>query len=194
MTTTSTGPRPYPLRHELDALLGNWIWYLVLGICLIVIGVIALGAPLISTLTSVTFFSVLLIMGGIAQMLGAFGARQWSGFFAFLLMGILYLAVGILSMAHPLEAAAGLTLLIACFLIVGGTFRIVAALSLRFPHWGWQLANGVVTLLLGIVIWRMWPAASLWVIGTFLGIELIFNGATWVAFALAIRAFSRPAV
>ena len=175
------------LRHELEVLQGQWFWYLILGIALIALGTFSLIAVSVATLATVTLISVLLIIGGITQSLGAFWARRWSGFFTLLLIGILYLVVGVVTLEHPVTFAADLTLMIAVFLIVGGVFRIVSALTTRYPNWAWMLLNGAISLVLGIMIWRQWPVATLWVIGTFVGIDLIFNGWTWVMFSLAIR-------
>jgi len=182
------------LRHELDVLHGNWGWYLALGIALIVLGMLAIGSPWVTTFASVRFVGVLLIVGGIGQALGAFWSRRWSGFFAHLLMGILYLAVGVLCLERPAEAALDLTLLIAAFLIVGGLFRVAAALSTRFPHWGWTLVNGAINVVLGVMIWRQWPGSALWVIGLFVGIEMLFTGWTWVMLAFALRGTPRGAI
>jgi uncharacterized membrane protein HdeD (DUF308 family) len=179
------------LRHELEVLHGNWGWYLALGIALIVTGTLAISSAFIATILSVTFLSVLLIIAGATEILGAFWARRWSGFFALLLIGILYLAAGVLALGRPIQAAEALTLLIAAMLIVGGVFRIIAAVAIRFPSWPWLLLNGVITLLLGILIWRQWPGSGLWVIGLFVGIEMIFNGWTWVMLALAVRRLPR---
>jgi uncharacterized membrane protein HdeD (DUF308 family) len=84
-----------------------------------------------------------------------------------------------------------LTKFIAIFLIVSGLFRIVSALATRFRDWGWVLLNGGVTLLLGIIINRQLPEAALWVIGLFLGIEMIFNGWGWVMLALGLRSVAK---
>ena len=181
------------LRHELHVLHGNWGWYLALGIALIVLGTLALGAPLVTTLTSVTFLGVLLLIGGGIQTLGAFWSRRWSGFFTHLLTGLLYLAVGALCLERPLQTAVDLTLLIAAFLVFGGTFRIIAGLSTRFPNWGWTVFNGAINVVLGVMIWRQWPGSALWVIGLFVGIEMIFAGWTWVMLAFAFRRLPRTA-
>jgi uncharacterized membrane protein HdeD (DUF308 family) len=66
-------------------------------------------------------------------------------------------------------------------------FRIIVALLERFPSWGWVLANGVITALLGVAIWQQWPASGLWVLGTLVGIDLIVNGVTWSALAAGVR-------
>ena len=181
------------LRHELDVLHGNWGWYLVLGIALIALGTFVIGAPWMGTLASVTFLGVLLVVGGAFEILGAFWSRRWSGFFANLLMGILYLAVGIICLDRPVQAAADLTILIAAFLIVGGLFRVVSAISARHAHWGWIFFNGVIDLVLGVMIWRQWPGSALWVIGLFVGIEMLFAGWTWVMLAFALKGLPKGA-
>jgi uncharacterized membrane protein HdeD (DUF308 family) len=78
-------------------------------------------------------------------------------------------------------------LIIAMFLVFEGVFRIVAALVARYPHSGWVLFNGVITLLLGVMIWRRWPYSGLWVIGLFVGIEMLLNGWSLVMLSLAGR-------
>jgi uncharacterized membrane protein HdeD (DUF308 family) len=82
---------------------------------------------------------------------------------------------------------------VAACLLVGGILRIVVSLVERFEGWGWSLLNGVVSLLLGAVIWRQWPLSSLWFIGLFVGIEMLFSGLSWVMLALAVRS-ARKAV
>jgi uncharacterized membrane protein HdeD (DUF308 family) len=182
-----------PIRHELAALRGEWLWFLILGIGLIVLGVIAIGAPIVTTLYMVEIYGVLLIAGGILQAVGSFWSRDWSGFFLSLLFGVLYFVLGIFFIRYPSAAAMTLTILLAAFLIVGGIFRIVAALVMRFPFWGWALIGGLLNLLLGLLIWAQWPFSGLWVIGLFLGIELIYMGCSWVILAFALKRLPRPA-
>jgi len=80
-----------------------------------------------------------------------------------------------------------LTLLIAMFLIFGGVSRIVVAISFRFPNWIWLLVHGLINLWLGVAIWQEWPFSGLWVIGLFVGIDMIFNGLSLVMLALAAK-------
>jgi uncharacterized membrane protein HdeD (DUF308 family) len=91
-----------------------------------------------------------------------------------------------------LRPMLALTLLAACFLMVGGIFKIVAALCYRFGAWGWPLASGIIDLILGVMIWQGWPASGLWVLGAFLGLNLVFRGINWIALGLALRAVPRP--
>ncbi|WP_152052084.1 HdeD family acid-resistance protein [Tautonia marina] len=175
------------IRNELSEIRANWVGFLVLGVVLIVLGSLLIGVPWIGTLAAVWMLSILLILSGITQFVAAFWVRRWSGFFLALLAGVLYAVVGILIVDHPTETAEFLTLIIAAFLIIGGVFRIAVALSLKFEGWGWTLAGGVLSTLLGLLIWRQWPEASLWVIGLFVGLEVLFTGWTWVMLALLLR-------
>jgi uncharacterized membrane protein HdeD (DUF308 family) len=180
------------LRHELEAIRGNWGWILALGIILIVVGTIAVAMPFVASLATAVAFGALLLVGGIAQLVGAFWTRDWSGFFLSLLMGVLYLVLGVLFLRDPGDALLAMTLLLACVLMVGGLFRIIGSLMYQFPHWGWILAGGIINLILGILIWQQWPVSGLWVIGLFVGIDLIFTGWTWVMLALAVKDLRRP--
>jgi uncharacterized membrane protein HdeD (DUF308 family) len=180
------------LRHELDALRGNWFWFVILGVSLVVLGTVALGSVVIASLAAAAAIGVLLLLGGAAEAVGAFWCRGWSGFFLELLSGVLSIVVGLLFLRAPAGALAALTLLLACFLMVGGFFKIVSAASYRFAAWGWSLAGGIIDVLLGVMIWQEWPASALWVIGLFVGINLLFRGFNWIALGLALRSLPRP--
>jgi uncharacterized membrane protein HdeD (DUF308 family) len=174
-------------RHELQALHQQWWCFLLLGVSLIVIGSICIADPLIGSIASVLFLGFLLLAGGITQVVSAFWAGRWSGMLFHVLIGALYGVVGYMIIDAPGISLAVLTKFIAIFLIVGGVFRIVAALVTRFHDWGWVLLNGAITLFLGLIINRQLPEASLWVIGLFIGIEMIFNGWAWVMLSLGLR-------
>jgi uncharacterized membrane protein HdeD (DUF308 family) len=107
---------------------------------------------------------------------------------------LLYLAVGILLLVNPLEGALALTIVLAVFLIVEGIFKIITALRVRdHDGWGWLLASGIMSVILGLLIWAEWPASGLWVIGLLVGIQLRFTGWALVMLALAARRW-RPAM
>jgi uncharacterized membrane protein HdeD (DUF308 family) len=166
----------------------NWGWFLCLGIVLLILGTIALGASVAMTIFSVVLFGSLLIVGGVLEAIHAFWREKgWGGFFIDLLTGILYVVVGFLLVANPAASAVALTLIIALFLMLGGMFRIVVAISVRFHNWGWLLLHGAVNLLLGILIWRQWPLSGLWVIGLFIGIDMILNGWSLVMLGLTAK-------
>jgi uncharacterized membrane protein HdeD (DUF308 family) len=175
------------LRHELEAIKAHWKGILALGIVLILVGTAAVIMPLAATLATALVLGSLLLVAGVAQLIGSFWTRDWSGFFLTLLMGILYVVLGVMILRAPVRAELALTLLLACVLMVGGLFRIIGSLMYRFPHWGWVLAGGAINLVLGVLIWEQWPEAALWVIGLFVGIDLIFTGWTWVMLSLAVK-------
>lgn len=176
-------------RQELQALRHHWVWFLALGIGMAVIGTIAVGFACIATVTvaATYLFGFLMIGGGIAEVISSFSAGRWSGTLIHLLIGVLYIVAGLLVIDQPLESAVTLTLLIALFLMISGIFRVVYALSERFTGWGWVLLNGVITLLMGLLIYKQWPTSGLWVIGLFVGIDMILNGWGWIMLAIGLR-------
>jgi uncharacterized membrane protein HdeD (DUF308 family) len=180
---------PTSLAEEAKNLGASWIWFLILGIAMVVLGTFAISYACIATLTvtATWLFGFLMIAGGIAEIINAFHAGRWSGTLVHMLLGVLYAVVGLMIVDQPEGAAVQLTLLIALFLIVSGIFRIVFAISERFTGWGWVLLNGGVTLLLGMMIYKQWPSSSLWVIGLFIGIDLIFNGWAWIMLSMGLR-------
>jgi len=179
-----------------DALKRHWGWFLVLGIAEIVLGIIAIGAPVVMTLVSAVFFGWLLLVGGILSAGHAFVRKQWRGFFLDLVIGILYVVAGFMIIANPGEAAASLTLLIAMFLLMSGIFRIYVALTEteNLPHSGWVLLNGIITSVLGVLIWKQWPLSGLWAIGLFVGIEMVVYGWSLVMLSLMAKSLPEPAV
>ena len=176
-----------PIFAGLHELRKNWGWFVVLGILLILVGCIALSATAITTFASVFFFGCLLFATGIMEAMSIFFVRNWNGYFLHLLMGILDVVVGLAIVAHPAEAAVTLTLIIAAFFVVGGIYRLVSAITLRFPHWGFAALSGLVTLLLGGMLWAQWPVSGFWFIGMCIGIDLVFRGAAWVSLGLRLR-------
>ena len=166
-------------------------WFLVIGIALTIIGVIAVGSAELMTIVSVMFFGWLLILGGLFEVIHGFARRPWSGFFINLLAGVLYAVAGIVMVTNPALAAVTLTLLIAFMLIIAGLFRLFIAFSTSLHHRGWLILNGAISILLGVMIWSSWPVSGLWVIGMFVGIDMIFDG--WTEIMLAISARSLPA-
>lgn len=165
----------------------GWGWLVALGSALVILGLFALSWSVMATLVSVEIFGWLLLLGGGLSVVHAVVRRRWGGFFIELFAGILYIVIGLMVVGNPAAGAAVLTLLIAMFLLVGGIFRIVTALTVRFHHRLWMLLNGIVTLLLGIMIWRQWPWSGLWVIGMFIGIDIIFYGWSLVMLGLALK-------
>jgi uncharacterized membrane protein HdeD (DUF308 family) len=177
--------------HELHPLRDKWWCFLLLGIALVVLGSICIIEPLVPSIASVVALGFLLMAAGIAQIVSSFWAGKWSGMLFHILIGVLYAVVGYMIVDEPVVNMVMITKFIAIFLIVSGAFRIVSAMVVRFQDWGWVALNGGVTLLLGIIINRQLPEAALWVIGLFIGIEILLNGWAWVMLALGLRAVAK---
>jgi uncharacterized membrane protein HdeD (DUF308 family) len=182
---------PFPVmgvvQENLSEIRKNWCWFVILGVALILLGLFAMSYSMIATLATAIVFGYFLLVGGVFYIVGAFFTRGWGGFFLSLLAGILHLAVGFIVLNHPGEAVLLYTLLLAVFFFVEGLFRMVGALAGRFQHWGWMFASGAITLLLGVMIWRQWPLSGLYVIGLFIGINMIISGASYLNLGLAAR-------
>jgi uncharacterized membrane protein HdeD (DUF308 family) len=179
------------VTHELHLLRNQWWCFLLLGIALIVLGLFCIIDPFVPTLASVIFLGFVLMAAGITQIVSSFWAGKWSGMLIHMLIGVLYVVVGYMIVDAPVINMVLITKFIAIFMIVSGAFRIIAALVVRFQDWWWALLNGGVTLLLGIIINRQLPEASLWVIGLFIGIEMFFNGWAWVMLAFGLRCVAK---
>ena len=167
-------------------------WFLFMGVALIIFGTIAIGSAEIMTMVSVMLLGWILIFAGIFEVVHGFARRAWGGFFFNLAGGLLYAVTGLLMVSHPGLAAVTLTFMIAMLLIVAGTFRIIVAFSTPIHHRGWLILNGVISLILGFCIMDSWPVSGLWVIGLFIGIDMIFDGWTEVMLALSVGSSGGP--
>lgn len=193
MSSATLGPGQPPVAQDLQALRGSWGWFLFLGILMVAAGTLAISWSCLGTITvlAVMVFGFLMLAHGIAEIIGAFSAAKWGGTLFHILIGVLYTVAGFVLIDQPEISAVQLTLIAAIFLMVGGIFRIISALADRFTGWGWVLLNGVISLMLGIMIYKQWPESSYWVIGLFIGIEMLFNGWTWIMLGAALRSLPK---
>ena len=175
-------------REDASEIRAKWGWFVVLGVLLLALGVIAAGNLLVATAASVFFVGWMMIVGGIVEIIHAFGVKTWGGFFWWLISGLLYVVAGYLAFTNPLLASAVLTLFLAFSLIASGLLRIwIGFTGKALAGWGWIVASGVVTVLAGLIIWGGWPVNSLWILGIFLAIDLIFQGVTYIAYGLGLK-------
>lgn len=164
------------------------LWFVVLGVIVFATGLFAAANLLVATFVSVLMVGVMMIIGGIAEIVHAFGVRTWGGFALWLLAGILYTAAGVLTFYNPLLASAIITLMIAASLIAAGAVRIVAGFTHRGSSgWGWVVFGGIVTLAVGLVILLRWPINSLWVLGLFLAVDLMLQGLSYVTYGFGFK-------
>ena len=172
------GPRPHTC----------WGWFVALGIAQLLLGAIAWFDVIAFTIAGVIFIGALLLVAGVFQVVHAFMDREWGSFALHLLIGLLYVIGGFLLMAEPVEGSVIITILVSVALVIGGILRIVIALRHRhMPGWGLLLAGGVISFLVGLMLYLMLPWSGLWVVGTLIAVELVMHGVSWIQFGLALR-------
>lgn len=170
----------------------NWAWFLVWGIALVLLGVLAVVYAASTTIISVIFLGALLTVTGAILVFDSFKSNwgKWNDFFLRLGIGVLYLVAGVILIKGPVIGSLTLTLILAIFYIILGLFRTIYCLSHSMISRGWRLASGLVTLLLGILILLEWPMSGLFIIGLFIGIDLIFTGWIFIIGALTAKSQS----
>lgn len=163
-------------------------WLAALGVMYLLLGFLGLGMVSIFTLASVLFFGVLLLAGGLVQLVLSFTSRGRRNVLAGALLGLLYMFAGVVTLYNPLVTSMMLTLFLAGALIVLGVLRITFSLQHRtYRYWIWSVVSGVISVLLGLLIIAEWPVTGLWVIGLFVSLEMIFHGASSLALAVEKR-------
>ena len=186
---SSSSSGPPSLADGLKTLRDKWGWIVALGVVFSLAGVVALGSVVAATASAVMIVGIMMIMGGAAELIAAFGVKDWKRAVFWGLLGVLYVAAGIIAILNPFAAATILTLMLGAALVVGGVLRIFLAFEMRSAGkpWGWVVLSGLVSLLLGFMIIAKWPASSFFVLGIFLGIDLIFIGSGWISMGLALK-------
>jgi uncharacterized membrane protein HdeD (DUF308 family) len=164
-------------------------WFIFLALLLIVAGAAAIAFPILSTFAVELWTAIAFAIAGVAQTIHAFAARSWGGFFWGLLVGLLYLATGVVLWLNPIAGVMTLTAFLAAVLIVDGIFRAILAVQIR-PRagWFWLLLGGIVGIVLGVLIWQQLPSAALATLGLLLGINLIFSGLAFLMLAMSTPA------
>ncbi|MGB6396502.1 MAG: HdeD family acid-resistance protein [Bradyrhizobium sp.] len=173
---------------ELAPLRAKWGWIVALGVVYLIAGFIALGSVAVATVASVLVVGVMMIVAGVAEVFSAFQIKSWGKFLLWVLLGALYIVAGFVTFENPLLAAALLTLILGASLVASGIMRIVLAFSMKQETpWIWVVLSGVITLLLGLLILAHWPVSSLYILGVFLGIDLIMAGAGWIGIGFGLH-------
>jgi uncharacterized membrane protein HdeD (DUF308 family) len=167
----------------------KWGGIVAFGVLTIALGLAATVFALAATIATVLVNGVVFLIAGGAEIGIGMHSQGWSRFFLWVIGGLLYLVVGLICIFNPILASAVLTLMLGAGLIAAGAVRLLLGFQLPQDH-PRQLVflAGAVTILLGLIIVGHWPADSVFVLGTLLGIDLIFHGAAWVSFGLGLRA------
>jgi uncharacterized membrane protein HdeD (DUF308 family) len=171
----------------------HWALLLTLGILMVFLGTVGLFQPIAYTVATTILFGALLLVGGGAGIVTAFRLEDWKGKAAAILLALLYLAAGAIMLIYPVLGALSLTLVVSAFLAASGVIKVWLGFTHREQSgWGWVVASGVLSLLLGILIYAQFPGSGLWVLGLFLAIELIFDGWGLIVLAFVLQAIEEP--
>jgi uncharacterized membrane protein HdeD (DUF308 family) len=176
-----------PLIAGIEEIRNSWGWFLALGILLMIFGAICIVGDVTATFATVLVFGWLLLISGVVALVQAFRTMNWGGFFFYFLSALFRGFTGYLLIRYPLAGAASFTLILASFFVVVGFFRAISAGMMKLPRWGWSVASGIVSVVLGVMLLAQMPVSSIWFIGFAIGVDLIVDGASLVGFATAIN-------
>lgn len=175
-------------QSRLATLRANSGWLVAFGAVFIALGLLALGSVVTATIVTVYFVGVIMIVAGVAEIGMALRAKSWSGFLVWMFLGVVYSVGGIFAFVNPLLTAGTLTLFLGAALVASGLMRIYLALQMRAGSaWGWVVVSGAITALLGFSILANWPFSSLYVLGVFLSIDLLFAGIAWISLGMTLK-------
>ncbi|MGB5163410.1 MAG: DUF308 domain-containing protein [Thermoanaerobaculia bacterium] len=167
---------------------------IVLGILTVILGVLAMMTPLMTGVAVALILGFLLIAAGITRTIFAFKCKSWGKGILVFVLGLLTLLVGLYMVVRPGLALATLALVLAFYFFIDGIFEIIEAFDLKpLSGWGWMLFGGIVSIVLGIMIWRGWPERSMMFVGILVGIKLIFAGWAMVGIGAAGRSVAGTA-
>jgi uncharacterized membrane protein HdeD (DUF308 family) len=161
----------------IDGIKENAKLAVISGVILIVAGTFAVMSPLVAGLSITILVGVSLVFGGVGQCFLALKAGAFGRALLTFLVGALMVVAGSFMMTQPVAGLASITLLLVAYLIAAGLGELIMSLQLRpADGWGWMLFNGIITLLLGMMLWRQYPLSGEWAIGVLFGIKMIFSG------------------
>jgi uncharacterized membrane protein HdeD (DUF308 family) len=177
------------LDHEREVIHDHWLLFLIQGVILAALGLLAIGTPLLATVVVVKLAGWLFLIGGIVGLATFFTGRDVPGSIWSFLGAALAILAGIYLLRQPLAGMLSLTLVLVAFFIAQGVTQIFAALAHRrvLKSWGWVLVSGIVDLVLAAIILRGWPETSAWVLGLLVGINLFMYGVALIMTAIASR-------
>ena len=163
-------------------------WSILWGVSLLILGMVAVASPFLAAVAVNVLIAWLITMAGAIHIVLAFHAHRAGSVIWKLFVGLAYLFFGVYLITHPVLAVASLTLVLASLFLIEGVLDIVLFFQMRKMRGAsWVLIDGVITLLLGLMIYRQWPSSSAWAIGTLVGVSLILSGVTRIFMSLAVR-------
>ena len=185
--TNDRFPSRVPHPGALNMIHSRWAWFVAFGAITALFGLLALSMVVLSTVASVVLIGAFMIIAGGIEIGLGLSAKAWGWKAIWIFVGFVYILSGAFALAQPLVAATIFTLMIGAALLATGAMRIIAGVQMHQGPKALVVIAGVITTLLGVLILAGWPASSLVVLGTFLGIDLLIYGLTWITFGLRLR-------
>jgi uncharacterized membrane protein HdeD (DUF308 family) len=181
MSAAAAPLAPAPIRHAFG-------WSLTMAILLIVAGLAAILLPLVSGIAITLIVGWFFTIAGVLHLLFAWKTHTTSGVLFEILLGFLYIFTGVYMLFHPIFALASLTLFLGAYFLFKGLVEIVHFLRIQPRHGSWWLLlDSAICIVLAVMIWRAWPSSSIWVVGTLVGISLLFTGFSRLMLTLTVR-------
>jgi uncharacterized membrane protein HdeD (DUF308 family) len=186
---SNVGTSAHSPGESIERLRGKWAAITAFGVLLVVLGFAALVFSLVATIVTVTLNGVLFLIAGGAEIGIGMHSREWGRFFLWVIGGLVYIAAGVLCIVNPILASTVLTLFLGAGLIAAGVVRAYLATQLPADHpRALVFLAAAVTILLGLIIVIHWPLDSVYVLGTLLGVDLLFHGVGWASFGMGLQA------
>jgi uncharacterized membrane protein HdeD (DUF308 family) len=160
----------------------------VFGVLAIILGLLTIAMPALAGTSVLIILGVLVLAAGVDRIIWAFSSGTVGKGIVMFAIGLLTVLCGVSLIANPLFASGLLAIFLAVYLIIDGLVEIVAGLK-RKPGagWGWLLAGGIVSILLGVMLWKQFPLSGIWAIGVLLGIKLCFIGLIMIMAGTTVR-------
>jgi len=177
---------------RLQALREHSGWILAIGITCVILGALCLAAPMVTGVAVAILVGGIVLVHGVAKLIHALKAKSWGAGVMGVLGGLLPLIAGGLMIAHPLLGLTFLTLLVTAYFFADGIATCILALMLRpLRGWVWSLVNGLLTILLGVLVWAQWPLSGAVALGILVGISIFLDGLSMIVLAWGMRTLER---
>ena len=183
MDMTST--RDFPSTQSAFARSRSWM--VALGIVTIIMGSAAILFPLFGSLAVAMVIGITFVVAGIAQIIAAFSHPKWGVRILTFIVGVLCLLAGIFLLSNPVDGIFALTIVVAAIFLAEGILKTIYAFRMRpLPGSGWLLFDGILSVVLGLMLWVQFPSSALWALGILAGISILISGWTMVMLGVAI--------
>ena len=180
-----------PLNRDLGAATPREDWWMIfmLGIAMMILGIVAIIVPLAAAVAVNGLVGIVLLLAGIFQVAHALRKHETAGRAVLgMVVAAFYIIAGLILLAHPIAGVVAFTLFLAAFFAISGVFKIISAFEMHgVAGWGWMLVGGILTFILGVLIYAHWPSSAVWAIGLLVGIDLLYIGWSMLALSLMLH-------